>query len=114
MTTEDELAALAAENAGLRQRLDEVLARNALLTERVRDLEVRLAKDSHNSSKPPSSDGFKRQLPRTRRLRRKTGKQPGGQLGHSGEPLHLVAEPDAVLEYRPAVCATGRPNLVGL
>jgi transposase len=105
MTIEDELAALAAENAILRQRLDEMLERNALLVERVRDLEARLAKDSHNSSKPPSSDGFKRQLPRTRSLRRKTGKKPGGQIGHFGETLHLVAEPDAVVEHRPMVCA---------
>jgi transposase len=59
MTTEDKLATLAAENAALRQRLDEALECNALLIERVRDLEARLAKDTHNSGKPPSSDGFK-------------------------------------------------------
>ena len=59
----------------------------------IKDLQARLAKDSHNSGKPPSSDGFKRQLPRTRSLRRKTGKQPGGQLGHPGETLHLAANP---------------------
>ena len=32
----------------------------AALLERVHELEVRLAKDSHNSSKPPSSDGLAR------------------------------------------------------
>src|SRR5258708_32093558 len=74
----------------------------AALLERVRDLEARLAKDSHNSSKPPASDGLAR---KTRSLRRTSGKKPGGQLGHRGETLRLVAVPDAVVEHRPAVCA---------
>ncbi len=98
MTPEERIAELEAENHQQREQI-------ATLLERVRDLEVRLAKDSHNSGKPPSSDGLKRQLPRTRSLRRKTGKKPGGQLGHPGETHHLVTEPDAILEHRPAVCA---------
>ena len=60
-------------------------------------------KDSHNSGKPPSSDGLGR---KTKSLRQKSGKKPGGQLGHRGETLHLVATPDAVVEHRPAVCAS--------
>src|SRR5689334_13908893 len=71
------------------------------LLERVQELEARLAKDSHNSSKPPSSDGLGR---KTKSLRRKSGKQSGGQLGHRGETLRLVATPDAVVEHRPARC----------
>ncbi len=74
----------------------------AALLERVHELEAQLAKDSHNSSKPPASDGLAR---KTRSLRRKSGKKPGGQLGHRGETLRLVAVPDAVMEHRPAVCA---------
>lgn len=98
MTPAEEIAALKAENT---QQREQIVA----LLERVRDLEARLAKDSHNSSKPPSSDGLKRQLPRTRSLRRKTGKKPGGQLGHPGETLHLVAAPDVIVEHRPTVCS---------
>ena len=73
----------------------------AALLERVRELEGRLAKDSHNSSKPPSSDGLAR---KTRSLRKRSGKKPGGQVGHRGETLRLVAAPDRVVEHRPAVC----------
>ncbi len=68
----------------------------------IRDLEARLAKDRHNSSKPPSSDGLKR---KPKSLRAKSGKKPGGQLGHRGETLRLVATPDEVVEHRPARCA---------
>ncbi len=106
MTLEEELVALRAETAEQRVRIAMLLEQNALLLERVRDLEARLAKDSHNSGKPPSSDGLKRQLPRTRSLRRASGKRTGGQLGHPGETLHLVAAPDVVEEHRPSVCTT--------
>ena len=98
MTPAEEIAALKAENAQQREQI-------ATLLERVRNLEARLAKDSHNSGKPPSSDGLKRQPPRTRSLRRTTGKKPGGQIGHPGETLPLVVEPDAVVTHRPAICA---------
>ncbi len=75
----------------------------AVLLERVRELEGRLAKDSHNSSKPPSSDGLGR---KTKSLRRPSGRKSGGQLGHRGETLRLVATPEVVEEHRPAACAT--------
>ena len=64
--------------------------------------EARVAKDSHNSGKPPRSDGLGR---KTRSLRRKSGKKPGGQLGHRGETLRLVAAPDELVAHRPGVCA---------
>jgi transposase len=98
MTPKEEIAALHAENAALREQVTGLLGR-------VRELEARLAKDSHNSNKPPSSDGLKRQLPKTRSLRRRSGKKPGGQLGHGGETLRLVATPDTVVEHRPEVCS---------
>jgi transposase len=94
MTREARNAVLEAENAALRAQVTALLAR-------VQELEAQGAKDSHNSGKPPASDGLKR---RTKRLRRKSGKKPGGQLGHRGETLHLVATPDAVAGYRPAIC----------
>ena len=71
---EGELARERAETAHLRQMLEEVLRR-------LGEVEGQLAKDSHNSSKPPSSDspGRKRQG-----QRHKSEKQMGGQPGHAG------------------------------
>src|SRR5258708_1287921 len=101
MTSDERIAELETENARLRADYATLREQVARLLERVQVLEGRLAKDSHNSSKPPSSDGLAR---KTRSLRRRSGKQPGGQLGHRGETLRLVATPDAVVEHRPPVC----------
>lgn len=104
MTLKERIAELEAENADLREQVREVpLLREqiAWLAVQVQDLQARLAKDSHNSSKPPSTDGLGR---KTRSLRRRSGKKPGGQIGHRGDTLHLVATPDAVKQHRPAIC----------
>ena len=101
-TAEERIAQLEQLVQQQRRQLEAALAHNAVLQARVQELEARLAKDSHNSSKPPSSDGLSR---KTKSLRSKSGKKPGGQIGHHGQTLRLVAEPDVVVEHRPAVCA---------
>src|SRR5260221_8440362 len=103
-TADVRIAELEAENAALRADNDALRAQVQRLVGQVEELEARLATDSHNSSKPPSSDPLGRKRPRSQR--RRSGKKPGGQLGHRGETLHLVAMPDELVEHRPAVCTT--------
>jgi len=63
---------------------------NKKLKERVKTLEGQIKLNSRNSSKPPSSDMFRK--PATKR--KKTGKSPGGQKGHKGHTLMMVEDPD--------------------
>jgi transposase len=72
-----------------------------LLTARVKELEDRLGKDSHNSSKPPSSDGLAK---KPVSLRPKSTRKPGGQPGHRGKRLEFSERPDQVLLHAPAHC----------
>src|ERR1700694_4847642 len=78
------------------------------LTQEVKDLQDRLAKDSHNSSLPPSSDRFVRQ---PKSLRKKSEKKSGGQEGHEGTTLRFSKAPDEVIEHLVAVCASGQHDL---
>jgi transposase len=94
---DERIAELEAENARLREQVE-------LLAAQLQDVQARLAKDSRNSGKPPSSDGLGRTPHKTTSLRTKSGKKAGGQLGHRGETLRLVATPDEVVEHRPATC----------
>jgi len=83
---------------------DAVAEALAPLVERVRALEAERAKDSHNSSKPPSADATRTgRAPRS--LRGKTGQRPGGQPGHPGRTLALRATPDALVTHAPVACA---------
>jgi transposase len=83
-----------------------LLERLAHVEARLAAVEAQLAKDSHNSGKPPSSDPVRR----PRSLRGKSGRRPGGQPGHEGTTLALRATPDVVLSHAPVQChACGAP-----
>lgn len=86
---------------------------NRLLTEqviklekRVHELERQLGQDSHNSSKPPSSDGFRK----TNNLRQPGGKK-GAPKGHAGQTLRFSACPDEVVVHSPDVCSFCQTSL---
>lgn len=69
------------------------------LTARVTELEGRLALNSQNSSKPPSSDGLGRPKPKSRR--QKGLNSTGGRKGHQGHTLKKVAQPDHIEPHLP-------------
>jgi transposase len=83
--------------------------------ERIAELEDRLRQTSRNSSVPPSADGLAKPPPRSRSLRKKSGRKPGGQDGHPGQTLAQVAKADREVRHEPGPCArcgaalTGRP-----
>jgi transposase len=78
------------------------------LTQQAKDVQDRLAKNSRNSSLPPSSDRFVRQ---PKSLRKKSAKKSGGQEGHEGTTLRFSPAPDEVIEHQVAVCASCQHDL---
>ena len=69
---------------------------------RIQELEARLAQDSQNSSRAPSSDP-----PGVRRSdKRASGRKQGGQPGHPGSHRisYSQAEVDETVEVRPSTC----------
>src|SRR5438874_2620737 len=81
----------------LAARLDVLEAENA-------ELKRQLGQNSRNSSKPPSSDSpFVKPAPKS--LRRKSGRKPGGQIGHPGSTLAQVADSNERLRHEPGSCA---------
>lgn len=79
------------------------------LQETIKDLREQLNKNSGNSSKPPSSDGFKKPVNKNRSLRKKSGKKPGGQNGHNGSYLTVLSAPDHTENHLHSDC-TGCPH----
>jgi transposase len=75
---------------------------------RVESLENQLAKNSRNSSKPPSGDGFK---PKPKSQRRKSERSSGGQKGHPGATLEWSSEVDEVIVHAVETCEVCRSSL---
>jgi len=76
-----------------------------ILTQRVKQLEEQINKNSRNSSKPPSSDGLKKQKPQPKSLRKQSGKKRGGQKGHKGHTLKKAEKPDHIIPLSVASCS---------
>lgn len=74
------------------------------MVERIQKLEDQLAKNSRNSGKPPSSDGYDQPVPRPKSLRKRSRRKSGGQPGHPGETLKAVEKPDFIKVHRVHEC----------
>jgi len=77
---------------------------NTILKHENSELKIRINSNSSNSSKPPSSDGYKKKpaFPKP-----KNGKQ-GGQKGHKGKTLKQVKNPDKIIKCIPDKCTCGQ------
>ena len=67
----------------------------AELKTEVANLKGQLAKNSRNSSIPSSAEGLKK----TKSMRKKGTRPPGGQPGHPGSTLKKVPHPDYVVDH---------------
>ena len=79
------------------------------LEARIKELEDQVSKNSRNSSKPPSSDGYKKPSPKS--LRVKTNRKKGGQKGHRGFNLELSKNPDYTVLHKVVQCIHCQKNL---
>ena len=87
---------LVAENTALRALVEKLQAE-------VAELKRQLGQNSQNSSRPPSTDSpFTKPAPKS--LRRRSGRNPGGQPGHRGSTLELVDNPNETLHHEPGPC----------
>jgi|GEM_PF-1441011 len=106
-----EMVRLQAENTRLQEEIVRLQTENTRLQEENTRLEAenaelrrRLGLNSHNSHKPPRSDGYRKK--RVQPALPKGEKRPrGGQPGHPGRTLRQVEKPDRVCVHLPERCA---------
>ena len=93
---------LSAKDKEIEKLTDEIAA----LRDQRDKFKAMLSKDSANSSKPPSTDGFRKA--KASSLRERSGKKPGGQFGHPGHTIEFFQNPTKIIEKRPeAICSCG-------
>jgi len=110
LTEEDVRAVYAQGEAAVVALVMELGQQVGALAQEVKALKERLGKNSRNSNRPPSSDGLGR---RTVSSRERSGRRTGGQPGHEGNTLRMVARPDRVEEHAPEVCPVCETPLAG-
>ena len=84
-----EFEALKGENQQLKKENQALRAEN----QKLRSI---IDRNSGNSSRPPSSDGFVK----IQNSRKKTGKKPGGQPGHKGHKPKPYENPTEIIEIK--------------
>ena len=123
MTIEEELISLREENTVLREQLaqrDELIQQQhevlseqhaliqrhgeqmSRLSEQLKAVQDQIAKDSHNSHLPPSSDRF---------VRKPSERKSGGQPGHRGSSLSWSSTPDEIIEQQVESCEACQHDL---
>lgn len=99
----EQVERLQRENQELREMVRQLTEKLLVAEQKIQQLTEQLGQDSHNSHWPPSRDKSRKNQ-RTRSLRAKSDKPPGGQKGHSGHTLELQEKPDVIVVHRPQVC----------
>lgn len=95
-----QIAQLTKQIADLTAQNSELTAKITELQQTIKELEEKKNKNSKNSSKPPSSDGYAK---KPSSLRDKSDKRQGGQEGHDGTNL-ARRKPDKVVGCMPSKC----------
>ena len=76
--------------SGVTAQVEELASQLEKQAGMLKDLQARLSKNSRNSGKPPSGDGYSK--PKRTTSLRKSGQKPnGGQPGHKGHTLERSA-----------------------
>ncbi len=94
-----ELEKIIRQQAAVIKALTQKIAEQELI---IADLQEKLNKNSRNSSKPPFTDGLAK--PKPKRLRKQSGKKPGGQKGHKGSGLCLSEYAEETVAHKPYEC----------
>lgn len=108
MNLESEILTLKTLVSTLLERVSQLEAENAELRKenhalRLENLELKskLAKNSSNSHKPPSSEGYSKKpaFPKV------STSKVGGQVGHKGQTLQISTKPDVLVKHYAEICA---------
>ena len=87
----------------LNKKIDIQTAEITVLKAENQKLKDIINKDSSNSSKPPSTDNFKK----IHNSREKTSRKPGGQKGRKGNVPKLLENPTEIIEHKQERCKCG-------
>ena len=92
----------------LEKEVSDLKALVEVLLLEISSLKAQLLLTSKNSSKPPSSDGLNK-IPKSQREKSKN--KSGGQLGHEGNTLHMLEEPNMIEIHKIDICDYCKTNL---
>ena len=96
--------------AKVSQQIVELAEQLAKQAEIIKELQAKAAKNSRNSGRPPSSDGYGK-ANKTESLRKPGKRSNGGQRGHTGNTLNTVESPDHTETHDQAHCKNCQASL---